>query len=784
MKKTLLFLFIGIWAHAQQTTNYNANTVFEQMGTSLPTPNTYRTASGAPGKEYWQQKADYDIKVELDDENQRITASEKITYYNVSPDALTYLWLQLDQNNFNEKSDARTTRQTSISHERGSSGAALKGLSDKTDKEYGYLIQKVSDKLGNKLKYTINGTMMRVDLPTPLLKGQNFVFNVDWSFNIVDANAQRARSGYEYFEKDGNYLYEMAQWFPRMCVYDDVTGWQNKQFLGQGEFALVFGDYKVAITVSNDMVVGATGELQNQKEVLSATQISRLTQAENTTAPVLIVNQSEAEAAEKSKPTGKKTWVYAAKNVRDFAFAASRKFIWDAMKVDVEGKKVWAMSLYPKEGNPLWGQYSTRLVAHTLTQYSKRTIAYPYPVAYSVHGPVGGMEYPMMSFNGARPQADGTYSEGTKNFLILVIIHEVGHNFFPMIVNSDERQWSWMDEGLNSFLEGIVCREWDRDFPADGIEPQHIVSYMKLDPAKQNSIMSSSDNILPGTFGPNAYSKPATGLNILRETVMGRELFDYAFKEYARRWAFKHPTPADFFRTMEDASAVDLDWFWKGWFYSVDALDQGIAEVEWMQVDTQNPEDTKALARQIAEAKKKTLSTMRNEKDIPQSVVEADPSMKDFYNNYDPLKVTESDKAKYQKYLESLSPEERKWIEDKKQFYVLKIKNKGGFVMPLIVQAQFEDGTTEDFRFPAEIWRLNNKEIKKTITTNKKVAKFKLDPYFELPDIDDSDNVYPKEPEKPTKFQLMKQQSQRPTTNPMQEARQNEAGAIGGSGKN
>ena len=775
---------IGIWAQAQQPANFNANTVFEQMGSSLPTPNTYRTASGAPGKEYWQQKADYDIKVELNDEDQRIIASEKITYFNASPDALTYLWLQLDQNNFNEKSDARTTRQTAISHERGSSGASLKSLSDKTDKEYGYLIQKVTDKLGNKLKYTINGTMMRVDLPAPLLKGQNFVFNVDWSFNIVDANAQRARSGYEYFEKDGNYLYEMAQWFPRMCVYDDVTGWQNKQFLGQGEFALVFGDYKVAITVPNDMVVGATGELQNQKEVLSATQISRLAQAENATTPVLIVNQSEAEVAEKNKPTGKKTWVYVAKNVRDFAFAASRKFIWDAMKVDVEGKKVWAMSLYPKEGNPLWGQYSTRLVAHTLTQYSKRTIAYPYPVAYSVHGPVGGMEYPMMSFNGARPQADGTYSEDTKNFLILVIIHEVGHNFFPMIVNSDERQWSWMDEGLNSFLEGIVCREWDRDFPADGIEPQHIVPYMKLDGSKQNAIMSSSDNILPGTFGPNAYSKPATGLNILRETVMGRELFDYAFKEYARRWAFKHPTPADFFRTMEDASAVDLDWFWKGWFYSVDALDQGIAEVEWMQVDTQNPEDTKPLAKQTAEAKKKTLSNIRNEKDIPQSVVEADPTMKDFYNNYDPLKVTESDKAKYQKYLETLSPEERKWIEDKKQFYVLKIKNKGGLVMPLIVQAQYEDGTTEDFRFPAEIWRLNNKEIKKTITTTKKVAKFKLDPYFELPDIDDSDNVYPKEPEKPTKFQLMKQQSQRQMPNPMQEARQNEAGAVGGSGKN
>ena len=341
-----------------------------------------------------------------------------------------------------------------------------------------------------------------------------------------------------------------------------------------------------------------------------------------------------------------------------------------------------------------------------------------------------------------------------------------------------------MDEGLNSFLEGIVCREWDRDFPADGIEPQHIVPYMKLDPAKQNSIMSSSDNILPGTFGPNAYSKPATGLNILRETVMGRELFDYAFKEYARRWAFKHPTPADFFRTMEDASAVDLDWFWKGWFYSVDALDQGIAEVEWMQVDSQNPEEVKALAKKEEETRKKTLSTMRNEKDIPKSVVEADPTMRDFYNNYDPMKVTESDKVKYQKYLETLSPEERKWIEDKKQFYVLKIKNKGGLVMPLVIQAQYEDGTTEDFRYPVEIWRLNNTEIKKTITTSKKVAKFKLDPYFELPDIDDSDNVFPREPEKPTKFQLIKQQSQRPTTNPMQDARKNEAGAVGGSGRN
>ena len=784
MKKLFLLMLLGFYAQAQQPSPYNANSVFEQLGAALPTPNTYRSASGAPGKDYWQQKADYQIKVELDDQNQRIIGSEKITYNNLSPDALSYLWLQLDQNNFSEGSIAATSRAGALNTQRGVSAGQLKGLEGKTPKDYGHKIRKVTDASGKALHYVINGTMMRVDLPTKLQAKQSVSFNIDWDFNIVDANATRARSGYEFFEKDGNYIYEMAQWFPRMCVYDDVTGWQNKQFIGQGEFALAFGDYNVEITVPNDMVVGATGELQNPNEVLSATQKQRLKDAENSSTPVVIVTQDDATQAEKGKPTGKKTWKYSAKNVRDFAFAASRKFIWDAMRVNVEGTKTWAMSLYPKEGNPLWGQYSTRLVAHTLTQYSKRTIAYPYPVAYSVHGPVGGMEYPMMSFNGARPQADGTYSEGVKNFLILVIIHEVGHNFFPMIVNSDERQWSWMDEGLNSFLEGVVCREWDRDFPATGIEPQYIVPYMKSDADKQNPIMSSSDNILPNTFGPNAYSKPATGLNILRETVMGRELFDYAFKEYAKRWAFKHPTPADFFRTMEDASGVDLDWFWKGWFYGVEAADQAIAEVEWYSVDKQDPAVAMAEKKASDMSKKETISTIRNRTDIPQSVVEADPTMRDFYNSYDPYKVTEKDKAKQEAYLQTLSADEKKWLDETKNFYVLKLKNKGGLVMPIIIQAQFEDGTTQDFRFPAEIWRLNNKEISKTISTTKKVEKFKLDPYFEIPDIDTSDNVFPREPEKPTKFQLIKQNRPAPATNPMQEALKNQAGAVGGSGKN
>ncbi len=784
---SIVFGALSVNAQQAPSTQYNANTKFEQMGTGFPTPNTFRTAAGSPGRDYWQQKADYDIKAELDDTNQSITGTEKITYTSNAPEELRYLWLQLDQNVFAKNSDGNITRQSAINPTNGSSFTSLANMSGAGDKDYGYKISAVKDAAGKDLRYTINGTMMRIDLPTPLAKGMSFVFQVDWKFNIVDLKSSAgagARSGYELFPKDGNVLYEIAQWFPRMAVYDDVNGWQHKQFLGQGEFTLPFGDYKVALTVPNDMVLGATGELQNPKDVLTATQTKRLEQAKTSKTPVLIVTQAEAEAAEKGKPTGKKTWIYVAKNVRDFAFATSRKFIWDAKQVDVEGKKVWAMSLYPKEANPLWGQYSTRVVEHTLVNYSKRSVAYPYPVAYSVHGTVGGMEYPMMSFNGARPEADGTYSEGTKNFLILVIIHEVGHNFFPMIVNSDERQWSWMDEGLNSFLEGLTCLEWDRNFPATGIEPQYITGYMKLDANKQNPIMSSSDNIIPGTFGPNAYSKPATGLNILRETIMGRELFDYAFKEYSRRWAFKHPTPADFFRTMEDASGVDLDWFWKGWFYSVEAADQAIANVEWYSIDTQDPAKQKAMAKADADAKKETLSNIRNKTDIKQTVVEADSTMRDFYNSYDRYAVTDADKKKYEQYLSTLTADERKMIEEGKNFYVLSLKNKGGLVMPVIIRMEFEDGTFEDVRIPVELWRVNDKEVKKTLVTTKKVAKFKLDPYHEIPDIDTSDNTFPKEPEQPTRFQAFKQRGfGGGGPNPMQEAKKNQPSGVQTSGE-
>ncbi|QCR23610.1 M1 family metallopeptidase [Pontibacter sp. SGAir0037] len=738
---------------------------FRQLAQELPTPNTYRTASGAPGHQYWQQRADYTIKVELNDENQSVTGSETITYTNNSPDVLSYLWVQLDQNIFEPKSMTNLTN-TGTLQDRMSVAAVEQHLAHEQF-DGGFKIKTVKDRNGKALPFTINNTMMRVDLPAPLKPKQSYTFSIDWNHNINDQLKLGGRSGYEYFAGDNNYLYEMAQWFPRMAVYDDVNGWQHKQFLGSGEFALPFGDYRVSITVPADHIVAATGELQNASQVLTATQQKRWADAAKANKPTLIVTQEEATQAEKAKSKSKKTWTFAAKNVRDFAWASSRKFIWDAMNVNVGGKNILAMSYYPKEANPLWGQYSTESVAHTLRVYSKHTIDYPYPIAISVHGPVGGMEYPMISFNGYRPEADGTYSDRIKYGLISVIIHEVGHNFFPMIINSDERQWTWMDEGLNTFMQYLAEQEWERNYPSRRGEPKDIVDYMKGDKNMQVPIMTNSESVLQ--FGNNAYGKPATALNVLRETVMGRELFDYAFKEYANRWAFKHPMPADFFRTMEDASGVDLDWFWRGWFYTTDHTDISVEEVKWYSIDSQDPEFVSAQRREQQNKAPQTLSQQRNLQDIQKTLVEQKPELKDFYNSYDPLAATASDKARYQNLVASLTPAEKKILDSGLNFYEVGFRNIGGLVMPLIVRMEFEDGTDEVVNIPAEIWRYNNEEITKVFVTAKPVVSFTLDPFLQTADTDLSNNAYPRRVA-PSRFDIFKQN--RPAQqNPMQQQR-------------
>lgn len=749
----------------------NHGNKFEQLGTLLSDANVYRTASGAPGHQYWQQKADYVIDVEIDDENQRVVGSETITYTNNSPDPLNYLWLQLDENEHKADAESKQFDESSLGEQ--VTTRQLRQLINQ-DKGLGISILKVTDRSGNALQYTINYTMMRVELPVPLKPGAKFVLGIEWQYNISDRMAEGGRGGYEYFAEDGNYLYTITQWYPRMAVYSDFEGWQNKQFTGRGEFAQVFGDFKVSITVPADHIVGATGECQNYASVLTASQLNRWKQAQQTDEPIEIVTLDEAKQAMRNKETTKKTWVYEAKNVRDFAFVTSRRLVWDAMRVTegLDGYMPMAMSYYGPEAYPLYRPYSTKVVAHTLKVYSKHTIPYPYPVAISVEA-ANGMEYPMICFNYGRADKDGTYSEATKYGMIGVIIHEVGHNFFPMIVNSDERQWTWMDEGLNTFCQFLAEQEWDKDFPSRRGPAHKIVDYMKLPKDQLEPIMTNSENIVQ--FGPNAYAKPATALNILRETVMGRELFDYAFKEYARRWAFKHPTPADFFRTMEDASAVDLDWFWRGWFFGIDAVDISLDDVQHFQ-PIGNLRDAQETAKAGYERDLNTLGRQRNIDAGMDFAVEADTSLQDFYNKWDRFAVTAEEKQAFERYYQSLSCEEKELYDGKYHFYQLKFSNKGGLVMPIILQWTYADGTTEMERIPAYIWRMNENEVTKVFAKSKAVTSVSVDPHRETADIDEENNAWPRR-DIPTRFELFKQGTDpaRGTSsgpNPMQRARQ------------
>lgn len=760
-----LTLFISSIATAQE--DFDFKDKFKQLEQLLPTPNTYRTASGAPGSEYWQQKVDYVMNVEINEDKHTLTGSEKITYHNNSPDVLEYLWLQLDQNVRAKHSDSYKIRESSLKER--SSVSRLKGMIPSF--EGGFNITQVTDNQGNNLNYTINKTMMRIDLPQPVAPGKSVSFNIDWWYNINNRMKVGGRSGYELFEEENNALYTIAQFFPRLCVYNDVDGWQNKQFLGRGEFTLEFGDYDVKITVPADHLVASTGTLQNEKEILNAKQLARLDEARKSyEQPVIIHTQKEAEKIEKGRSSDKKTWHFKAENVRDFAFANSRKFIWDAMAVkQAHGPDVMAMSMYPKEGNPLWEQYSTKAVAHTLKWYSHYTFDYPYPVAWSIHAASIGMEYPMICFNFGRPEEDGTYSKGTKYGMIGVIIHEVGHNYFPMIINSDERQWTWMDEGLNTFIQYLAQCQWERDYPHRRGPAYMITDYMKGDKDYISPIMTNSESI--HQFGNNAYGKPATGLNILRETIMGRELFDKAFKTYAERWMFKQPTPADFFRTMEDASGVDLDWFWRGWFYTTDHCDQELTSVTEKVFDDGNPQIKVDQGKQVKETKERYITNQRNAEEIEKTYDEIDPSLRDFYSTYDAYAPTDEDVADYNRFNESLDADEKEFLKEYPYFYELNIKNVGELLMPVILQFKFEDGTDEVVRIPAEIWRFDDAEITKVFPMKKRVKEIVLDPFLETADVDTQNNYYPKRQQEPSRFDVFKSQQYQGRQNPMQKAK-------------
>ena len=789
MKHFISFLFsiicvasTGVAQNINNNANSNHGNKFEQLGSTLPTPNEYRNASGAPGPKYWQQRCDYDIKCELDEKNLKLNGSETVTYFNNSPDILSFLWLQLDENQHSSVNNANYQVSNPMNNQTSTNQMDMADEA-KINNGYGFNILKLTDAAGKPLNYTINKTMMRVELPAPLKAGQRFVFKLDWNYKIANRNTKGGRGGYEFFPEDGNYLFTMSQFYPRLCVYSDFKGWQNQQFTGRGEFALTFGNFKVAMTVPADHVVMSTGEGQNYASVLTPAQLARWNKAQVSSEPVEVVTLDEAKTAEKNPSDKKKIWIFKADNVRDFAWGSSRKFIWDALATKIAGKRVMCMSGYPKEAYSLYKKYSSKVVEHTIKTYSDFTIPYPYPVAQSIEA-ANGMEYPMICFNFGRTEKDGTYTEGTKNGMLGVVIHEVGHNFFPMIINSDERQWSWMDEGLNSFVQSIAQGTWDNKMPTGRGPAGLITDYMKLPKEQLEPIMSNSDNIVQ--FGNNAYGKPAAGLTILRETIMGRELFDYAFKEYAKRWAFKHPEPADLFRTLEDASGEDLDWFWRGWFYSTEVCDISIDTVKYAKPDinavaaeTSDRIIKQSIAKPVAPAYD-DIARIRNRDDKNiKFKTDTDTTLRDFYWRYDrglekydtnkfeitipgskPLPLTAEEKAKY----------------GNKNMYEISFSNKGGLPMPIIIEWTYKDGSKEVERIPAQVWRLNESKVIKTFIKDKEVASVKLDPYRETADINEANNSWNTIAE-PSKFTIFKQaQGGGPrsggsqTGNPMQKA--------------
>ncbi len=748
MKKTInlcfsfLFIMSGMFAQEQEKPKSQGHTdqnKFRQMKDLLATPNESRTASGAPGYLYTQQKVDYVMNVRLDENKSQIFGDEKITYHNNSKDHLEYLWVQLDQNMRAKNSKTPDITAESFSAPfNGAKSFVKSNLKDSFDG--GFNIDYVKNDDGSDLSYTINQTMMRINLQKPLAPGETFKFQIKWWYNVNNHIEDGGRSGYEAFP-DGNNTYVIAQFYPRLCVYDNVEGWQNMQFWGRSEFALEFGDFDVKITVPSDHLLEATGVLQNRKDVLTKEQISRYEAAKKSFKdPVFIVTQEEAEAAEKQRSTKMKTWHFKASNVRDYAFATSRKFLWDAMGVNINGRTVIAESLYSKEGNPLWEEHSTRVVANTLEEYSKLTFDYPYHKAISVHAQMG-MEYPMICFNYGRPNPDGTYSERLKRGMIGVITHEVGHNFFPMIVNSDERQWTWMDEGLNSFVETLAELDYDPNYITGNL-PKDIVPYMGGDQGFISPIMSQGDYV--HQFGPNAYTKPAAALYMLRQTIMGPELFDYAFRTYSQRWMFKHPTPSDFFRTMEDASAMDLDWFWRGWFFTTDYTDIGVKSVKQYYLTDKVTENAKTAANRY----EMNLDDYKD-KLVYYAEVEDGVSIEDAKKA--------SDFKFLNDYLESLSAEEKSQLKEApKHFYEVTFEKPGGLVMPIILEITYEDGTKERKQYPAQIWRYDENEVKKVFKTQKAITSFVVDPDLETADVDTTNNTWPRKVED-TKFDQFKE---------------------------
>ncbi len=575
MKKKYIFVLILLSCQPLFTEfaqeNYVPRKSFDPFFMSGP-GTAYRSGSGAPGPEYWQNGTDYKIAAKLDDKTNGINGNVQITYTNNSPDKLFYVWLQLDENIYKADSRGRLSSPPSRANNTFIGGYNIKSV--KID-EYGKTITP---------DYVITDTRMQIRLPEILKpKGGKLKIFIDYSFKIPPQNLGRLG----YMETKNGKVYDIAQWFPRMAVYDDIKGWNNLPFLGSGEFYLDYGNYDYKVTVPWYMIVAGSGTLVNPKEVLTKEEIERLKQAGKSNNTIFIINQNEA-ALPKMRPVnhGTLTWHFKMDNSRDVSWAASKAFMWYATKVNLpSGKKRMAMSVYPVEsaGDSAWGR-STEYLKRSIEIFSKHWYEYPYPNAVNVGGPVGGMEYPGIVFCSWRAK---------RGILWMVTDHEIGHTWFPMIVGSDERENAWMDEGFNTFIDiyatndfnhGEYAPKRDGEYAPQGGNPAQDIIPFLTGPNSRPKI-SYADDIPYKYVHTLEYNKTALGLVMLREYVLGHNRFDYAFRTYIKRWAYKHPSPFDFFRTMNDASGDNLNWFWKGWFVKTWNLDQAVKDVTYVEND-------------------------------------------------------------------------------------------------------------------------------------------------------------------------------------------------------
>jgi len=574
MKNILAFLALLTFGFqsslmAQEASSYDHKEAFDPLFAYRP-GTVYRSGNGAPGPQYWQNSADYVINAALDVEANEIEGDVSIIYTNNSPDLLPFVWIQLDQNLFNDNS-------------KGGKATNLEGgRHGNTGFEGGYTISEVkATKIipvsKRRFKTTsayeahiISDTRMQIRLSEPLRTGEKITISMDFSFPIPRYGSDRLG---KYPAKDGT-IYELAQWHPRMAVYDDIEGWNILPFIGGGEFYLEYGDFEYNITVPSDHIVVGSGELVNQNEVLSSVQRNRLAQATKSDETVMIRSAADVKTALVSSSTGTKTWRFKCKQTRDIAWASSKSFVWDAAKIDLpSGKKALAQSVYPVEsgGASKWGR-STEFIKASIEFYSNYIYEYSYPIATNVAGVVSGMEYPGIIFCGATDSGESLWG---------VTDHEFGHNWFPMIVGTNERKYAWMDEGFNTFINDLSSEAFNDGEYYDPINPRQYASYMH----GRDAIMNIPEAIQTKNFGLSAYTKPGMGLKLLRDQVLGADRFDYAFKEYVNRWAFKHPTPFDFFETMEDAAGEDLGWFWKGWIVNDWKIDQAVNDVMYVDQD-------------------------------------------------------------------------------------------------------------------------------------------------------------------------------------------------------